>query len=97
MKVNMTKTTRIQLFDKIKLTVLLFSTVYPSLPLHKVFTPLHVPFAWHLRIDEPLRINPGSHSNCTLLGKTVRLPDKEPFLGGSSSPQSTAATEKYCQ
>lgn len=64
------------------------------LPLHKVVNPLHVPFAWHVRIDEPLRINPGSHWNCMLLGNTVEVPDKEPFLGMTNGPQLTAAKEK---
>lgn len=64
------------------------------LPVHKVFNPLHEPLAWHLRIDEPVRISPGSHLNCMLLGKTVKLPNKDPFFGIANGPQLTAAKEK---
>lgn len=82
--------------DAYKQLVAIFPMIVPCniLPLHKVFNPLHVPLAWQVRLDDPLRINPGSHLNCTLLGKTVKLPDKDPFLGIANGPQLTAAKAK---
>ena len=35
-------------------------------------------------------MNPGSHLNVTIFGYTVRLPDREPFMGEDRRPQSTA-------
>jgi len=39
---------------------------------------------------DPLRMNPGSHLNNTLLGNTVESPEEEPFMGTDKGPQSTA-------
>ena len=61
-----------------------------DLPLHTVRKPLHVPLGWHVLMVDPLRMNPGSQLKSTLLGNTVELPEKEPFMGASNGPQSTA-------
>ena len=61
-----------------------------NLPLHTACNPLHVPFARHFLVAEPLRRNPGSQLNATLLGNTVKLPVEEPFFGADRGPQSTA-------
>lgn len=55
--------------------------------------PSHVPFEWHDLTGEPLWMNPGSQPKYSLLGYTVRLPDKEPFRGTDRGPQSTAVNQ----
>lgn len=67
-----------------------FGIFVHDLPLHRVLNPVHVPLAWHVLMTDPLRINPGSQSNWTLLGNTVMLPEEEPFMGTDNGPQSTA-------
>lgn len=42
---------------------------------------------------DPLRMNPGSQLNSILLGNTVELLEKEPFMGADKGPQSTARTK----
>lgn len=41
-------------------------------------------------MTDPLRMNPGSQLNWTLLGNTVLSPEEEPFTGTDKGPQSTA-------
>ena len=64
-----------------------------NIPTHMTAKPLQVPFAWHILVDDPLRLNPGSHLNSTLFGKTVESPKDEPFMGTDKGPQSTATRE----
>lgn len=56
--------------------------------------PLHVPLGWHVLMVDPLRMNPGSQLNGTLLGNTVESTEEEPFLGTGKGPQSTAKSKK---
>ena len=52
--------------------------------------PVHVPFAWHILREEPVRRKPESQVNRTILGNTVSAPEDDPFKGMDSRPQSTA-------
>ena len=56
--------------------------------------PLQDPFARHFLSWDPLRMNPESQSNSTLLGNTVDSPEEEPFMGFDKRPQSTAIDKK---
>lgn len=71
----------------------LWSFAY-NIPTHRAARPLQVPFAWHILVDDPLRLNPGSHLNITLFRKTVESPKDEPFVGTDKGPQSTATRKQ---
>ena len=71
----------------------LWSFAY-NIPTHRAARPLQVPFAWHILVDDPLGLNPGSHLNITLFGKTVESPKDEPFMGTDKGPQSTATRKQ---
>lgn len=49
--------------------------------LYKVFNLFYVLFVWYVWFDDLLRINFGLYLNCMLLGKIVKLFDKDLFLG----------------
>ena len=68
--------------------------VASNIPLHEVEKPFQVPLGRHVRMVDPLRMNPGSQLNLTLSGNTVELPDEEPFMGTGKGPQSTAKSNK---
>ena len=55
-----------------------------------VVRPFHVPSGWHVLIEDPLRMKPGSQVICTLFGNRVESPEEEPFMGTDKGPQSTA-------
>ena len=61
-----------------------------DIPTHEVDKPLHVPLAWHVLAEDPLRRKPGSQLKSTLLGNTVELPEEDPFMGMDKGPQLTA-------
>lgn len=67
----------------------------PNLPSHTVKKPLHIPLAWHVLVEDPLRMNPGSQLNSTLLGNTVETPEEEPFVGTDKGPQSIAGKKMF--
>ena len=56
--------------------------------------PFQVPLGWHVLMADPMRLNPGSQLNLTLLGNTVELPEEEPFIGTGKRPQSTAKNKR---
>jgi len=68
-----------------------FLQVFASnIPLHRFGSPLHVPLGRHVLMVDPLRMNPWSQLNTTLLGNTVESPEEEPLIGTGKGPQSTA-------
>ena len=56
-----------------------------------MLVPLQIPLASQTLTDEPFKINPGSQVKCFVLGKTVKSPDDEPFIGAPKSPQAIAS------
>ena len=60
------------------------------LPSQKVMFPLQFPVDKHCLIFDPRRLKPSSHINCTFCGYVVILPNKYPFVGALSIPQSFA-------
>lgn len=68
-----------------------------NLPTQLACKPLHVPLGWHILKEDPLRRNPESQLNRTLLGNNVDSPEDEPFVGSSKGPQSIARRYKTKQ
>ena len=64
--------------------------IFLRLPSQKVSFPLQFPLDKHCLILDPSRLNPSSQANTTWCGNVVRLPNKEPFVGVRSPPQSLA-------
>ena len=84
----------LQNVTKITLLFLANTKFYNStavfLPVHRVFSPLQLPFERHLRTLEPLKTKPTSQLNWISWGNVVLFPTELPLTGACSAPQSRA-------